>query len=191
MNGFPYPNVVDLIAVLFIIFSIYHGSRRGLSGEIAQLVSVVVAFVVGMLGHRPVADWIDLNTRIHGSAAAALSFVTIVVIAGIVMICLRSLLRKIMKVVFEEPFDKVAGSVAGFVRSALFTLIVFIAVNLTPHEYLNRLFGEESVIGTLTLKMMPMLQEELEERREAIEGDMRDGKSANAQRPTSNVQRPG
>ena len=96
-----------------------------------------------------------------------------------------------MKVVFEEPFDKVAGSVAGFVRSALFTLIVFIAVNLTPHEYLNRLFGEESVIGTLTLKMMPMLQEELEERREAIEGDMRDGKSANAQRPTSNVQRPG
>lgn len=160
MNGFPYPNVVDLIAVLVVLFSIYHGSRRGLSGEIAQLVSVVVAFVVGMAGYVPMASWIDLNTRVHGNAAAALSFVTIVVVAGIVMICLRALLRKIMKIVFEEPFDKVAGGVAGLVRSSLFILIVFIAVNMAPHEYLNRVFGDESVIGTLTLKIMPSLRDE-------------------------------
>ena len=42
-------------------------------------------------------------------------------------------------------------------------LIVVVMMNLWPHEYLNRKFGEESVVGTVVLRYMPSLRETIEE----------------------------
>ena len=61
--------------------------------------------------------------------------------------------RRIMKIVFEPAVDKPGGGFAGFVSGILAVLIVFMIMIQWPNDYLNRKFGEESVIGRVVVKL--------------------------------------
>jgi hypothetical protein len=67
-----------------------------------------------------------------------------------------------VKVVFAEGFDKGAGVIAGMLRMSIIVCIIFLCMNLIPHEYLNRVFGEESAIGRVVVKYVPTVRETLE-----------------------------
>ena len=153
-------NVFDIAALIFIVVSTLHGCFRGLSGELAHLVSVVVAFIFGLYFYQPFGSWLLENTRLTDQPARALAFLTTILVALVAMILLRFVLRRIMRIVFEEKIDKVAGCFAGFIRSSVIVIIIFLVMNLWPNEYLNRRCGEESVIGGLLLKYVPSLREE-------------------------------
>jgi len=160
MQSLPAPNVVDIAVLIIVVASAIVGIRRGLSGELAHVVSLVVAFILGLYCYSPFSLWIIDHTRLTYQPARALAFITTVLAAAVAMILLRSLLKRIMKVAIEQGIDKAAGCVAGFVRSCIFVIIVVLIMNMWPNDYLNRVFGEESIIGTVVLKCMPSLRED-------------------------------
>jgi len=139
------------------------GFRRRLSGELAHLISLIVAFVVGLLAYRPLGYWLLENSRLGSRAAHAAAFVATIVLASLAMVLVRTLIKRIVSVVIEEESDKMAGAVAGLVKSILIVLIIFLFMNMIPHEYINRIFGEESAIGRVVLKFMPRIEGKLEE----------------------------
>jgi uncharacterized membrane protein required for colicin V production len=161
-------SIVDAVALIVIALSMLHGYRRGLSGEVAQLVGVVVALVLGLSGYQPTAAWLAEKTRLTEQSAWAVAFVAIVLGSSLVLITVRYLLGRVMKVVFNPAVDKVGGVVSGFLRSSLCVLILFIVMTLVPHSYLNRMFGERSMIGQLTLKLMPVVHRGFEEHRDDV-----------------------
>ena len=157
------PNVIDIIAFIICGLSAFQGFRRGLSGELARLISVIVAFTLGVFFYRPFGAWLLEYVRLGEQPAYALAFLVTVIGAVAIMILLRLVLKRIMKIIFAPAIDKTGGCAAGFLRAVVVILIIFVMINMWPHDYLNKLFGEESLIGRGVLKIMPTLREKYEE----------------------------
>ena len=162
MEHFPV-SVVDMIAVLVICLSTLRGFFRGLSGELAQLISLVLALVVGVYSYRPFGIWILSNTHLSHRAAHTVAFVVTVTTVILAAVLLGFVFRRIMKIVFDPKIDKPGGGLAGFVSGTLAVLLVLMILNLWPHAYLNRKCGEESVIGRLVVKFMPAVREKVDD----------------------------
>ena len=158
LDNLPNFNIIDIVAIVLIVLWGARGYRRGLSGELASVVSVITALVLGLFLYQPVGDWTAANTRLTGDLAQALAFGITVVLVILTAILFRTLARKVVSIVFAESIDKSLGLLAGFVRGCVIVTILFLIMNLWPHEYLNRKFGEESVIGKLVLKAVPSVR---------------------------------
>lgn len=170
----PDMNLIDTVALAVVGAGMLRGYWRGLSGELAQLIGLVSAFVLGLSVYRGVGEWLADRTRLEGRPAAIVAFLGTMAVAAGVMLLVRLVLRRVMKVVVEEKIDRPAGCIAGFLRATLFVVLVFVVMNLWPHEYLNAKFGEESAIGRLVVRLMPAMREGVEkieeEREEWSEG---------------------
>ena len=166
MQSLAFISIVDLVALVFILLSSIVGYIRGLSGEIARLVGMVAACVVGVVTYEPAAAWLAAHSHLEERLARALTFAVIVLTSIVVMFVLRFVCKHVMRLVIDESFDKKGGMLAAVLHSSLFVFMVFVAMNLWPSEALNRKFGEESVIGRLTVRMMPVLKEQVEQKLE-------------------------
>ncbi len=154
-------NSADIVALILLLAGTVVGYRRRLSGELSGAVGMVAAFGAGLLARRPLGIFLLENSRMSPAAAQGAAFFLAIVLALLAMAAVRLLLRKIMRVAFEEPFDKTGGAVAGFMKTALFLAIVFLLANMTPYEGLHRLLGEPSFLGRIALRFTPELEEKI------------------------------
>ena len=158
------PSVVDICAFALLVLGILVGLRRGLSGEVANLLSLVVGFMAGVTAHRLFdAGWPAPAGRAGLHAVAG---VVVALVAGTVAMALaRFVCKRLIRIVIEEESDRVWGAVVGGLRSAIFVLAIFIVMNLLPNERANRWFGETSLIGQQVVRFMPCVEEKIEQRR--------------------------
>jgi len=155
-------NAVDVAALVAVLLGVAQGFRRRLSGELARLVSCAAALAAALLLFRPLGDWLSRHTRLEQDAGRTTAFVLSAAAAFGLLLLLRLALKKLMQVAFEPLTDRVGGCVAGGLRATVVALIVFLAMNLWPHEYLNRVFGAESFAGRAVLRMIPFARREIE-----------------------------
>ncbi|OGV62106.1 MAG: hypothetical protein A2498_07775 [Lentisphaerae bacterium RIFOXYC12_FULL_60_16] len=161
---------VDIAAVAMVVAGAVVGLFRGLSGEISRLISTLVAFILGIRLCHPVGLWLSAHTRISGPAAATLAFCLTLIAAIVVMLVIRLVLKQIFQLAVTPAWERIGGLLAGSVRAAVFVVILFWIFNLVPHDYLNRLFGEESVVGTQVRTLIPHIQLAVE----SVQGDPAD-----------------
>ncbi len=176
MENFPVPNVVDIVALAVITLGSLLGIKRGLSGELARLLSVTAAFIFGIEFCNPFGTWLVEHSRLGVRSAYAFAFLVTIVVAFIILLVLRFTLKRVIKVVIAEEFDRIGGLIAGFISSVLIVVIVLLGINLWPHDYLNRVFGSESIIGRGTLRMVPAVRKELEENELPVPGKKEKGR---------------
>jgi uncharacterized membrane protein required for colicin V production len=162
MPPLPELSLVDIIALALIAIGGIQGFIRGLSGELARLLGTIAAFAAGVALQKPVGAWILGHTRLENQSAHAVAFIATVLLAILAMLILRFLLKRVMKVVFADGLDKGLGVCAGLLRMSVAICILFLVMNLIPHDYLNRVFGEESAIGSIVVKYIPTIRETLE-----------------------------
>ncbi|MBT3194407.1 MAG: CvpA family protein [Verrucomicrobia bacterium] len=162
MIAIPELNLVDIGALILIAIGALQGFFRGLSGELARLIGTLLAFVAGVALHDSVAAWILENTRLEDQPAHAVAFIATVLIAILIMLLLRLVVKRLIKVVFAAGFDKGMGVLAGSLRMGTVVCIIFLIMNLVPHDYLNRHFGEESAIGSVVIRYVPRVRQTLE-----------------------------
>ncbi len=155
-------NLVDIVALSLIALGSLHGFIRGLSGELSHLISLIASFIFGIWFYEPFGMWLSANTRLTAQPAHALAFIATILVALIILLCLRYFLRTIMKVVIEEKFDRIGGLVAGLLRSTIIVVIIFVFMNLIPHEYLNQEFGDDSIIGSFIKPHISYITEKAE-----------------------------
>lgn len=162
METMPALSVVDIVALALIAVGGIQGFFRGLSGELARLAGAVIAFIGGTLLHESVGQWVSTHTRLEARPAQTLAFIATVIIAVLIMIAVRMLLKKIIHGVFSPGFDKTAGVLAGLLRMSIFTCIFFIIMNMVPSDTLNRIFGEQSAVGGFMIRYVPTVENTLE-----------------------------
>lgn len=162
MEPMPALSVVDIVALALIAVGGIQGFFRGLSGELARLAGAVIAFIGGTLLHEPVGQWVSTHTRLEARPAQTLAFIATVIIAVLIMIAVRILLKKIIQGVFAPGFDKTTGVLAGLLRMSIFTCIFFITMNMVPSDTLNRTFGAESAVGSFMIRYVPTVEQTLE-----------------------------
>jgi len=162
LEAIPPLNLVDIVALGLIAIGGVQGLFRGLSGELARLIATVLAFVAGVSLHGAVGEWIQAHTRLADQSAHAVAFVATVVLAVLIMLSIRLVVKRLIKVVFADGVDKAMGVLAGLARMSVAVCIIFLIMNLIPHDYLNRHFGEESAIGSVVVRYVPTVRETLE-----------------------------
>lgn len=148
--------------MVVIIIGTAIGFKRGLSGEIARFLGTIIALSLGLFFYKPCGAWISGHTRLGEESAGTMAFILTVTVILVITLVVRLVLRSIMKISFEGGLEKTWGCVAGFIRSVILVLIVFIAMNLWPQEYLNRVFGGESFIGSIVIRYLPAAARQVE-----------------------------
>jgi hypothetical protein len=154
-------NAVDVAAAVVVLFTAFQGFRRRLSGEVARAAAAVAALAVGLACCGPLGTWMDAHTRLDPDTGRAVAFVAAAIAAGAVMIVLRISLKRLMQVAFHPAADRVGGVAAGVARGAAVVLIVVLAMNLWPNDYLNRVFGVESWLGRHVQNYVPAARDRI------------------------------
>lgn len=149
---------VDIAAIAIVAIGAMVGLFRGLSGEISRLISTLVAFFLSIRLCHPIGLWLSAHTRISGPAAATLAFCLTLVTAVLVMLVLRLILKQIFQLAVTPAWERIGGLLAGSLRASIFVVIIFWIFNLVPHDYLNRIFGEESTVGRQVRTIIPHIQ---------------------------------
>lgn len=146
---------VDYAAIAALIAGAAQGLRRGLSGELAHVFGLLAAFLLSLWFWEPFVSWTESHTRLGWQSARAVAFLSLLFGGLIFLMMLRHVLKKIISVVVKDEADRTGGLIAGIVRSVVVITIFFLVMNLWPNKYLNRKFGEESLIGRTILKTLP------------------------------------
>jgi uncharacterized membrane protein required for colicin V production len=149
---------IDIAVLAILLFGCIQGYIRGLSGELARLIAVVIAFFSAIRFYRPIAARIAEGTRAETEIAQVLAFVATMLAAIVVLLIVRLILKRVIQVVVNEQFDHIAGMFAGVIRTALFSAAILVAMLLWPHEGLNTTVREKSNVGAFLVRVLPHVE---------------------------------
>ncbi len=161
-------NIVDMVAVVLLVVGLLQGLRRGLSGELAGVLSTAIAVGTGCYFYQPLGVQTYMHTRLDEQAAYALAFFLTMAGAFLLMVLVRILLRHLMEFTFKGKIERIGGALAGCLRAAVITAAIIFMFSLWPHDYLQRLFREESLAGRNLCKYIPPVYEELANKHPAL-----------------------
>jgi membrane protein required for colicin V production len=164
----PQFSVVDIVVLIVLAYGIFRGARRGLSGELAGLLSVAVALVAGYYFYRPFSEYLVGATRLAPPAANAVAFMAVVMGSYIVMLVARLVLSKLMQFSFKGALERVGGALAGLARSSVVVAIVLLVLGMMPFTDLHRVVAEESRSGRWVCEALGPVYEDLAEKYPAL-----------------------
>ncbi len=140
--------LVDVLAVMVLLFFLVRGLIRGVSDELARVLSFVGGASVGVALYPHIQKTLSSLTGTPSSAALALTSLTLTLLAGfIVGLAMRYAFTAMFQVVILQPADAVLGLAAGAVYAAIILAVVFALALLIPLTPVQRLFTEQSRVG--------------------------------------------
>ena len=169
MNELPQFNIFDIIVLLYLLFGIYQGLRRGLSGELASVISTALAFFGGWKLYQPLGDHLLKITKLTPPTAHAAAFVLLIVGGYIVLIIIRLLLRHLMEFSFKGKLERLGGALAGLIRATVIAAAIVLVVGLGPAAYLRHIAIEQSVFGSEVFSYLGPVVENLKEKYPALQ----------------------
>lgn len=148
---------VEIAVVALVLWEILMGLRRGLSGELFRLAGTAIILGAGLALYERFGAVIAGHSRLahDPETARALAFLLIVVGLGIGLFVIQIFMRLLVKVKFNDAFDRPAGAAAGLFRGLLIGVLVVIAAGLWPHAAARAFLAEKSPFGRVVFKFMP------------------------------------
>jgi uncharacterized membrane protein required for colicin V production len=140
-------NAADLIAVIFVLVGVAVGFKRGLIGQMAPVVGLIVLAAAVRFGYAPCREWLTAHLN-HDPAVLRFGALAIVIgVPLVVMLLLRKILGELVKLPIISGIDRLGGAIAGFIAATLFVLVIFLVLGLLPPRYQSRVMTEGSWIG--------------------------------------------
>ena len=155
--------VVEMGALVLVLWEFLWGLKRGLSGELSRLIGTVIVLTAGLRFYQAVGRLLTDNTRLSEDPelALAVAFLLIVVCFALLFLILRLILRLLMLVKFNDKIDRSGGGIAGLLRGALMAILCVYAIGLWPHEYLRNVVRKQSIVGRAVFQYAPWAIEKL------------------------------
>lgn len=139
--------IADYIGAGVIILGIIFGFRKGLSGQMALILSGLSVTAALVNGFIPTRDWLVSQFSASPELARMGALMILVVVpVGIIML-LYALLRFLLKITFTTWIDRLGGAIAGGFTSAGLILLVFFILNFLPINQRPSAVGAESWIS--------------------------------------------
>lgn len=154
-------NWVDVIWAVWLLVGLLQGLRRGLSGELARVISAGLALWAAWRFYEPLATRLDAHTDLSPLATAGLAFVGLTVAGLLVMHLIRLLLHHVLQFTFRGKIERLGGMLAGGLRAGLFAAALIFALGFVAQEDVRRHVVTESFIGTHLQRWASPVWEEL------------------------------
>lgn len=149
MDAFAIPpfTIVDFVVLILLAIGTVVGLIRGLSGELARAVAVVVAILMGLFLFRPAGAYLEAHSRLGPNGAYAIALLVGVVLVLLVLFLVNLLLRQFIEWTFKGRGERLGGALAGLLRTAFTLALIYLLVLLWNHPYLVQHLIEDSIIG--------------------------------------------
>lgn len=156
-------NFVDIACAIIFVLGLINGFMRGLSGELAHFVSLIVAFIASWRIYPIAGPWLSKLTGMSGPLGHALSFLGVLIGAFIFMMIVRALLRNILEFTFKGRVERVGGMLMGGGMALVLLLAAFLSFNCMQQPDVRRITLEESLTGRTLNRWLPVVFEDLSE----------------------------
>lgn len=155
---------IDILFGLFVFLFVVGGLHRGLSGELAHVLTLAallfgVWFGFPRLTQLAAEYWTGATPWMAKTAAA----IVLGLAALLFFVLVQAILRKLLRAGMEDVSDRLIGALFGLLRGILTGLAVMVALSLIPNETLHTRLSQKSSIGgwvcsTLTPWIQPHIQ---------------------------------
>jgi membrane protein required for colicin V production len=124
--------IFDWILLLFLIFLLWRGWRKGFIGMLLHLAGVILVFF--LIAHYYPAVKQGLIDKLHlgGLLATILAVVLIVALIALIVQIIRLLLEKAMKMMKISFLNSALGALLGFLTGLLFIIVVSLFIDFVP-----------------------------------------------------------
>lgn len=149
--------VVEVGALVLVLWEFLWGLKRGLAGELSRLISTVIVLVAGLRFYQTLGRLLIDNTRLseNSELALAVAFLLIVICGALLFLILRLILRLLMSVKFNDHIDRPGGGFVGILRGALMVILCVYAIGLWPHEYVRDVVRKQAIVGRTVFRYAP------------------------------------
>lgn len=154
-------NTIDIIIIALLAIGALRGVLRGLSGELAGIISLGVAGYAGWRFYRPLGEYLADTTRMTDIQADTVSFIVIIGGALILLWALSIVLKSIMEFTFKGILERVGGGIVGVLRYAVIIAALLMIVAQFSSGAVRRHVIGESFIGQQAAERLAPLYEEL------------------------------
>jgi uncharacterized membrane protein required for colicin V production len=161
-------NVVDVVALILMTIGMIRGVSKGLSGELAELISAAAALVVGWRFYQPLGNYLKNVSRMSETGSYLAAFLVILVGGYIAMRLLRVMLRALMEFSFKGKLERIGGGLAGLLRTTVVISAFILIVALIPQARVHRVVAEESVFGKFLYNNLGPVYDTLSEKYPAL-----------------------
>ncbi len=140
--------VVDVIAVMIVLFFLSRGLIHGASEEIARITGFIGGAWSGYALYPTIQQALLAGGGPTPSVALALTALALAILCGFITgLTVRFLFNAMLQVVVLQPADAVLGLAAGAAYAAVTLAIVFAVGMLMPVSGIQRVFTEQSRVG--------------------------------------------
>lgn len=124
--------LIDWIILVFLVFWIVLGIRRGLAGAIVQFVGGILAFF--LIGHYYplVANQLMLKYNHSKSLAGIISVVLIAILIVVLIRFITWILNRFIAAVGLSGINKFMGAVTGFLNGVLIIIVIMATLDYLP-----------------------------------------------------------
>jgi uncharacterized membrane protein required for colicin V production len=139
---------VDIFFVVFVLLFTFSGTKTGLSGELAHVVTLI-ALLAGVCFFYPQLTSLasDYWPALPSTAVRIIVPVVLLLVAVLIFFVVRLLFKQVLKDKLGETADKIAGGLVGTLRGVLFGLALFTGLSLIPSDALYRTLSGKSAVG--------------------------------------------
>ena len=160
----PELNMVDYIILGWLALGLARGIYRGLSGELAGLMGLIIAGFVAWYFYHPVGEFFANTTELTPIQADTMALLVIIVGALIVLALMSALLKQVMELTFRGLFDRFGGGLAGLLRYAAIAAVVLLSIAQFGGDGLRASVERDSIIGSRALDELIPWYEQMVER---------------------------
>jgi uncharacterized membrane protein required for colicin V production len=148
-------NWIDIIIVVFIVYSFAAGKKRGLSVEFPSLVFAFIAWAAGLNYYQGVGHSLNKWFLFTIPTANTIAFAGISAFVLFIGFLVGTLLKKIMKLSFVPGLEKIGGCIMGTIRGICMSAIVIVALVMAPASFLKQEIYVNSFLGNYFVALSP------------------------------------
>lgn len=135
-------NLIDIIFLVPLMLFAWSGYKKGLIIEAATLGALILGLYFAIYFSDIAGSLLNENFKIDPKYVGAISFVVTFVAVVFGVIAVGKMLEKVVNVLLLGFLNKIAGSVFGILKGALFISILIFAFSYFGLE--NSVFSDES-----------------------------------------------
>ncbi len=157
-------NIIDYLIMGWLLLGLLRGTLRGLSGELAGLMGLIIATVVAWYFYHPVGEFFAKTTELSPIQADTMALLVIIVGALIVLALVSALLKQVMELTFRGLFDRFGGGLSGLLRYAAIMAAVLLLIAQFGGPGLRAAVERDSILGSRALDELIPWYEQMVER---------------------------
>lgn len=142
-------HLVDILLLVYLLFSVGHGIKRGLFSEIQFFIRAILSLSVAWYYFPALGTFVALHTRLTHEPSAQLFAFAVLAAGTYIAFCLLALLISLwVEFKPKRAKERLGGAILGLVRGIVILGVVVVAISLGGTSYIKEKVIMDSRIGS-------------------------------------------